>query len=319
MFSAKILLVHQGAIGDLVLSIPALETIKKAFPGRAVEMLGYPGILSLVSGHIAGSIGSADGALVSSLYGDFAGVPVRMQQYLASFERIFIFSNRKSNTFFENVERCNPATVLIKTFPDISRHVIDYQLAQLAARGFEPAWSSGQLAVSDHDRSRAEQYLQEHAFETTPGPRIAVHAGSGGRHKCWPHEFFAFVMQRLHEQLHAGFMLVQGPAEDEYAEAMMAVPGEANCIVLRSLDLPLVAALLSRCSLFVGNDSGITHMAAALGVPTVAVFGPTDPAVWGPRGRAVCCVSDQDQAGKWRWPGPEAVLRSASSLLAVDK
>jgi len=61
-------------------------------------------------------------------------------------------------------------------------------------------------------------------------------------------------------------------------------------ILLHDLPLPLLAAILSRCRLYVGNDSGVTHLAAAVGVPTVAIFGPTDPDVWAPRGPGVRVV-----------------------------
>ncbi len=73
MPGAKILVIHQGAIGDLVLSLPALQTIKNAFPERAIEMLGYPGILSLVTGNFADTIRSVDWAPASTLYRRFRG------------------------------------------------------------------------------------------------------------------------------------------------------------------------------------------------------------------------------------------------------
>jgi ADP-heptose:LPS heptosyltransferase len=71
------------------------------------------------------------------------------------------------------------------------------------------------------------------------------------------------------------------------------------------------AALLEQCTLYVGNDSGLSHVAGALGIPTVAVFGPTDPDVWAPLGRAVAAVRAPEGTG---WPTPEAVLEAARHL-----
>ena len=315
MPGSKILVIHQGAIGDLVLSLPALQTIKNAFPEYCIEMLGYPAILSLIGGDVARTIRSVDWAPASTLYGDFADVPAQVRQYLAGFERLFVFSASEKSAFIENVQRCHPAVVHIRTFPDTRQHIVDYQLAQLAALGFATAEPVPRLCASCDDQSRADAFLRRNTFDTGSGPLIAVHPGSGGRRKCWPSACFQAFMQHLHEDMSAAFLIVQGPAEEGAAEDMPSAPGGAPCLTLRNLDLPLVAALISTSELFVGNDSGITHMAAALGIPTVAVFGPTDPAVWAPRGQPVCIVGECDADGQWRWPGPEAVLRSARGLL----
>jgi ADP-heptose:LPS heptosyltransferase len=83
--------------------------------------------------------------------------------------------------------------------------------------------------------------------------------------------------------------------------------------VLEAIGLSLVetAALLERCTLFVGNDSGLSHLAAALGIPTVAVFGPTDPSVWAPRGRRVEAVRTSDGTA---WPTVNAVMEAVAHL-----
>ena len=319
MAGAQILVIHQGAIGDLVLSLPALQSIKNSFPRCAIEMLGYPGILSLIGGDFAHTIRSVDGAAPSTLYGDCADISVEMRQYLNGFERIFIFSSQVKSTFIENMQRCNPAAVHIRTFPDTAQHVVDYQLTQLAALGFAAAEPTPQLSVSSDDRLRGDDFLRRHGFDPASGPLIAVHPGSGGLQKNWPAASFLAVMQGLHAQHQASFLIVYGPADEHTAEEMQAGLHSLPHHMLRNLDLPLVAALISRSALFIGNDSGITHMAAALAIPAVAVFGPTDPFVWGPRGLSVCCVRECDRHGQWRWPEPEAVLREALLLLAVDK
>jgi ADP-heptose:LPS heptosyltransferase len=82
---------------------------------------------------------------------------------------------------------------------------------------------------------------------------------------------------------------VLGPAEEG-----MRLPAGARA--WRSLPLPGLAAALAACALFVGNDSGTTHLAAACGCPTLALFGPTDPAAWAPRGRAARVLASRDRA-----------------------
>jgi ADP-heptose:LPS heptosyltransferase len=160
--------------------------------------------------------------------------------------------------------------------------------------------------------------MRQNTFDAV-APLLAVHPGSGGRQKCWPAASFYAVMRRLHAQLQVSFMIIEGPAEEKTAGVFQKSLAELPHMRIRNLELCLVSAILSQSALFIGNDSGITHMAAALGIPTIAVFGPTDPAVWAPRGKSVSIVRSFDPAGQWLWPEPEQVLESARMLLAVDK
>jgi heptosyltransferase-2 len=101
--------------------------------------------------------------------------------------------------------------------------------------------------------------------------RILLHPGSGSRSKVWPR--FAELAQLLPEA-----EILLGPCETR-----LGVPNRC----LENLCLEAVAEELRRCRMFIGNDSGITHLAAYWGTPTAALFGPTDPKVWGPIGRRV--------------------------------
>jgi ADP-heptose:LPS heptosyltransferase len=101
--------------------------------------------------------------------------------------------------------------------------------------------------------------------------RIIVHPGSGSPAKCWP--YFGELVESISDAV-----VLIGPCETDF---QTRAPG------LKDLSLPQVAEELQHCRCFVGNDSGITHLAAYLGCPTVALFGPTDPRIWGPIGRRV--------------------------------
>lgn len=314
MISPKILVIHQGAIGDFILSLPALQTIKYAFPEGSFEMLGYPAILSLARSSFACTIRSVDWAAASTLHDDYENVSVQMRHYLTGFERVFIFSAQEQSAFIHNVQSCNRAAVHLRTFPDTAQHVVDFQLAQLAALGFAITEPVPRLCASCDDQSRAGAFLLQNPFGAV-GPMLAVHPGSGGRQKCWPAASFHAVMHDLHAQRQASFMIIEGPAEEKTAGVFQKSLAGLPHMRIRNLELRLVASILSQSALFIGNDSGITHMAAALGIPTVAVFGPTDPSVWAPRGKSVCIVRECDVQGQWRWPGPEVVLQSARGLL----
>jgi hypothetical protein len=89
-----------------------------------------------------------------------------------------------------------------------------------------------------------------------------------------------------------------------------AGPEEALTDTVRFDDMYELALWLASARLYIGNDSGITHLAAAVGTPVVAIFGPSDPAIWGPRGERVRVLG-----GCGRWPQAEEVLASAAELL----
>ena len=103
----------------------------------------------------------------------------------------------------------------------------------------------------------------------------------------WPVERFLDLANRLVSTCRARILLILGPAEEELKEVFLRITGSEHAIVLDTLPLPQLGAVLERCHVFVGNDSGVAHLAAALGVSVVAIFGPTDPVRWAPRGENV--------------------------------
>ena len=119
---------------------------------------------------------------------------------------------------------------------------------------------------------------------------IALHPGSGGAHKCWPVKHFATVIEALwHHKV--AVLLLAGPAEQErLAELRHLLPAHPDPNLLRILvDMPLlgVSSQLQHCQCYLGNDSGLTHLVAMLGISTIALFGPSDPLIWQPVGPSV--------------------------------
>jgi ADP-heptose:LPS heptosyltransferase len=123
-----------------------------------------------------------------------------------------------------------------------------------------------------------------------PNQRVAIHPGSGGAQKCWPISSFAAIIKYLWQQSYP-VLLLAGPADHKrVAELHKLLPSPPQAYMLhRLIDAPLleVAQYLQQCRCYLGNDSGITHLAAMLGIPTIALFGPSDPAVWRPPGPSV--------------------------------
>jgi len=121
--------------------------------------------------------------------------------------------------------------------------------------------------------------------------KVALHPGSGSRHKCATPGLFVNAVRQLSV---TGYrpIIIGGPADDE-SVSIVDAQLDAGIPVVTDLDLLSMAGLLAHVSLFVGHDSGLTHLAAALHRPTVAIFGPTSAERWAPRGKHVKIVSGE--------------------------
>ena len=148
---------------------------------------------------------------------------------------------------------------------------------------------------SDSDREMASRFLKMVGRE----PIVAIHPGSGSEKKNWPVENFAAVARWVSDELAAQLLVVEGEADERVVAKLTRLLEPRPITVASRLKLVELAAVLERCVLFLGNDSGITHIAAAVGTPVVAMFGSASPPIWEPRGERVRVVRfcDNDVAG----------------------
>ncbi len=156
------------------------------------------------------------------------------------------------------------------------------------------------LGFTEGERSRAQELTRE-----LPADFLAIHPGSGSRRKNWPLDRFAEAACRLSSG--GSWLLVLGPAEDD----VVPPPG-----AFLAPDLPLrtLGAVLARAGLFLGNDSGVAHLAAACGTKTLALFGPTDPAQWAPVGGSVTTL--RPRSGRLTDLAVDEVVAAALGLRA---
>jgi len=133
------------------------------------------------------------------------------------------------------------------------------------------------LKVPDEKRQSAEDFLRE-SGACPGGPRIAIGAGASyGSAKCWPPSRFAEAANRLQTEMAADVVLFGTAAEATVSAAISAELRQLPINLTGKTAIADLPALLSQCHIFIGNDSGAMHVAAAVGLPVVAVFGPTDP------------------------------------------
>lgn len=285
----RTLIYHDGALGDVLLSLACLKALGE---GRdELHFVGRPdtGGLLEATAVVDGST-SSDSGMFAGLFA--SGANEQARAFLGRFDRAFVFTLTRGGALERNIAAVVPATRSITTVPPegVRTHVTDFRLSQANGRPWTPAL--GSLLIPQAATEAALRKLALAGHDGKPN-LIAVHPGSGGKGKCWPLERYLEAAARLSAGAGSFVLFLSGPAEGPERTGQIArfAAGRERVAHIADVDLMMVAGLLSRCDLSLGNDSGISHLAAAVGCPVIALFGPTDPALWGPRGAAVQVVA----------------------------
>jgi len=289
--SARVCLIHAGAIGDFILALRVVGSLRSHFPTAAVDVLGHQAIASLAVGRGGvDSVTSLERLRVHTMFSEDGPVDSSCVAYFASFGMIVNMYATAEQTFTRRLHEISSARVVtIDTAPrSRTRHVTEDWLDDLRAGGITPSPSPPTLRFGDDERRQGRQRLCGLTGDGD-GPIVLVHPGSGGRTKCWPLERFVGLAEAL-RTTGARCVFMLGPVELERHGETIESRLSAIAPVLVEGDLVRVATIIAAADAYVGNDAGMTHLAAATGTPTVAIFGPTDPAVWRPLGEHVTVV-----------------------------
>ena len=181
-------------------------------------------------------------------------------------------------------------------------HIVDYQLESLRSFGLDNFNRTLKIHIPDFIHEDIDNLLSRSEV-SSKSPRVLIHPGTRGRLRQWRPERFAEIARRLKENYRAAIFLVGGPEEAELVEKVERDMGFPASLKSTGLNLLLLAALLNRCQLFIGNDSAPGHIAAAVNCPNLTLFGPTFPHMWRPlssRGEVVfkdvpCCGCRQER------------------------
>lgn len=285
----SILVIHQGALGDFILALPALKTLRKAFPHAKSVIMGYPRILELVHERFyADAIFSVDQKGMASFFTREGNLDFTLSEFFKTFDLIVVFGKDGEGTAVGNLRRVGGGRILsINSFPPWEEkvHITDYLLKQFDQHGIPASGSYPKLYLKKSDREWARHFWENKGV--APGERSKVfvlHPGSGSKKKAWPLDRFLDLCRTLQGRLYSKVLVVLGPAEGPEVRKAFESTGPDARILAKGLTLLQLASVMDGCRFFIGNDSGISHMAAALGLPTLAIFGPTDQSVWSPRG-----------------------------------
>ncbi len=296
-------ILQPGAIGDCILTLPLAAFMKDVLGLGGVDILGHSEYIGILPGRTCidgiSSIDTIDlhrlfvetkafdlkdGDPLINIFSGYAWIATFLGEPDSNFEQNLIFTANCSHS-------AEVITLSMKPPKGFSRHLTDFYIEHfisqsglsLQPRQFRPRDCS--IKATNADIAQGKELLKETGLE--PGQKLVViQPGSGGLSKCWYLDNFLAVAKELDSKgIEVIFLL--GPAEvDRFNDATIKnISRVARC--LSDLSLVQVLGLLSCSNVFIGNDSGITHLAAALGVRTFAVFGPTNPVVYIPIGPAV--------------------------------
>lgn len=281
---AEIFLVRGGAIGDFILTLPVLSALRRRFPAARRTLMARPFILPLAeAGGLADLRCSIESRGLASFLVEGGDLDRDLAALLARADLIVSYLHDPEGRFRANVARVSAARFLA------GPHRPDEAAARHAtARLLEPLQALGIAEADPVPRLR----LAAGVPAASGPPLLALHPGSGSVRKNWPEERWAELLLRLVGETAMRLLLVGGEAEGDRVYRLAAPLPRERVEVAQGLPLGELARRLAGCAGFVGHDSGITHLAAALGLPCLALWGETRAAVWRPQGEGTTLLSD---------------------------
>jgi heptosyltransferase-2 len=278
VFQGKILVIRGGAIGDFILTFPAIAALRRQFPQAHLEVLGYPHIIQLaLAGGLVDRAQSIEARALAGFFARRGELSEELADYFSEFDLIVSYLYDPDRIFQTNVGRCTGAQFLACPHrPDENAKI---HAAEVYLKPLE------RLAIFDADpipRLTIHRQASANNLPLTTFNQLALHPGSGSESKNWPESKWAELLEHLLHSTSFIFLLLGGEAEGGRLQRLAAALPSSRLRVAQSLPLAELAALLQECVAFVGHDSGISHLAAALGLPGVLLWNDTVAEVWKP-------------------------------------
>lgn len=263
----RILAARGGALGDFILSFPSLDALRHAWPDAEIRLLASPAHAALATAwNLADSSRDPNSSTSSALFSANLSLDPAWQSWIADCDLVVSWLPDPDRAF---QQRCR--SLGIRSFHQ-GPHSLTSPL---------PAWQ--QLAAALPDGLSALPFHRPHSPSSNT---LAIHPGSGGRSKIWPlANWHHTILQLAASHRFSSFLIVTGECELDSPAADLANflrNSGIDAEPAHNLPLTALADRLSTCTAFAGHDSGVSHLAAACGLPCALLFGPTNPAVWAP-------------------------------------
>lgn len=289
-----------GAIGDFILTLPALAALRRKFSNAAIHLLANRNVADLaMAARLVDHVRDLGSRAFSPLFAPGGFADSSLLEYFSGFDLVLSYLYDPEETVRKNLACCSAARfVQGPPRPDEadSMHATEVFLGPLEALGIRdadpvPHLDRSSFLGANPARSPSRDAPLPSACDTDNqcsmrgrgGGCLALHPGSGSPRKNWPEANWLALALRIVKRTHHNLFLIGGEAELDRLDRMAASLPPARIELARHEPLVQLAGRLAQCDFFLGHDSGITHLAAALGLAGLVLWGPSKAAIWRPR------------------------------------
>jgi heptosyltransferase-3 len=287
----NLLLIKLRYIGDVLLATPTVRAIKAAQPDVRVTMMVNRGTEDVLSGNPdLDEIVVLDKGSLAAQWQLIAGLRSRR------FDTVIDLTDGDRSAFLswisgapvrigfndEHRWRGRCYTQVVQPVPGV-QHRIDRDLEALKPIGIQPGSKDLQLWLTPEEANSADQLLDQLDVQRSQSI-VLLQPGARYWFKAWPPERFAELTDRLMSQYGCHVLIGGGDQDIDLAQQIQQMAKSRPIIMAGHTTIKQFAAIAKKSALFIGSDSGAMHIATAVDTPVVALFGPSDPREWGPRG-----------------------------------
>jgi ADP-heptose:LPS heptosyltransferase len=273
---SHVCVIFPGALGDFICFLPVLQALARA---NQVDLFARSEFADLTPEGV--TVRTIEAFPITALFRGESPDDQETRRFFSAYDAVYSWFASGNHEFTRRLEaRAGGVTRVFPFRPaQGERHQADYYLSCL---GHQIDSAEPLVMFRAEAMQWCEKFWSRHALHELAVLTIAP--GSGAREKNWPGIFFQAVSQWWRKEIGGVVLLLIGPVEQARGGFEQL---RSDCIVVNDLSLSRATALLRRSDLYLGNDSGMSHLAAATGVRTVALFGPSDPLRWAPHGKKV--------------------------------
>ncbi|HTI69286.1 MAG TPA: glycosyltransferase family 9 protein [Candidatus Limnocylindria bacterium] len=303
----QILVIRGGAIGDFIVTLPVFAALRTAYPEARLEVVAHPptAAIALATG-LVDRIQALESRALAHFFSEVGELDTGWAKYFGGFDLIVTYLFDPAGHFHRNLRRSSAAQII--TGPHRPSEPSDFHASLQLLRPLE-------ALLPIDPRRLADLRFPESSSSHPTAPNIVIHPGSGSPKKNWPWERWHTLLDRLVAETDWHFTLLAGEAEGWQVDRLHSLLPVHRVSFYRNLPLPEIAVFLRSARLFLGHDSGITHLSAACGTTTLALWGPTDRTVWQPRGSRVHLLYDPSGLDQL---SVSAVAEMAKTLVAEN-
>jgi ADP-heptose:LPS heptosyltransferase len=275
------LVLFPGALGDFLCFLPTLRVLSE---GQQVDLLAHSEFADLVPKAV--KVRCLECYEIHRLFVSQSSEEERLRDFFGSYSSIFSWMGSGQGTFIEELNAVSQGRARVFPFRPLhaGAHQADYYLACVGKQSLGVGIL--EIPVEPEAVAWSERFRRQHSLFGRPV--MALAPGSGARGKNWPVDYFRAVADWWRRRTSGAVIVILGPVEEEKGEYTDLCQ---ETVVARNLNLGQLAALLVGCDLYLGNDSGVSHLAAGLNVITAVLFGPSDFVQWAPRGKHVTVIT----------------------------